>query len=351
MKNGKPSASRSGRDRRMDDGLLAARGPAAWEVAVGDRRLPLTDFLLRCARSLADGQPAQDGAFVDARDAFLAGGMAALRAAPRRSSWVQVGVGVRRRPPDPELYRRLAATARELLEQPTVGNFFFMHKPPGLRVRFETAGPGRHRLEHDLHRRLAAWQAEGLVEQVVPAVYEPETHLFGGRVSMRSVHRLFTADALAWLDYHALARERGGPAWALSLLMLRALFDALEIVGWEDLDVWDRIRRKTGRRLAEQARGHTVLARAADGIRAGWAAGDRLLEQLPPRARQIAATFQQAVAPEAARWRAEYFATRQAAIGPRQAAAYLTIFHWNRAGLPLLRQALLTEALVDRQAG
>lgn len=319
---------------------------ATHQVWMGDRDLPLRDFLIRCADSLDEPDGPADRSFTDARDVFLDAGLTALVGTARRSDWVQVGLVVPPGPVDPDLYRRLAAIIRELLDRGDVRNAFFMHKPPGLRLRFEVAGPDRARVEHDIYDRLAIWRVE-------PAVYEPETHLFGGPVSMRSVHRLFTLDALAWLDHHGGPADAGpaGPPWALSLLMLRALFDGLEIVGWEDIDVWDRVRSRGGRRLAPQALAHDDLARVADQVRTSWAGPDRLLAQLPPATRRIAETYRAAVLPVAARWRADYFATRQAYVGPREAAAYFTIFHWNRAAFVPIRQALLTEALADRRAG
>ncbi len=331
----------------------ASSGLSTYQVVVDGCRLSLAEFLICCADGIGEQPGAASRELRGLQNAFLAGGLGALQRVARSSGWVQVGLHIPQGRSHTELYRRLACVARELLAQPAVSNFFFMHKPPGLRVRFETTGPGRDGLAQELYERFSGWQEENLIEQAGPAVYEPEAHLFGGPVSMWSVHRLFTIDSLAWLDYHVLAGSPGeepGPAWALSLAMLRALFDGLEIVGWEDLDVWDRVRRKTGRQLGEQALGNGDFARVADPIRAGWADHQWLLAQLPPQVREIAETYRQAVGPETARWRREYFATREAYLGPREAAAYLVIFHWNRAALPFIRQALLTEALAARQA-
>jgi hypothetical protein len=52
----------------------------------------------------------------------------------------------------------------------------------------------------------------------------------------------------------------------------------------------------------------------------------------------------------AADWRTGYFDTEHAELGPREAAALVTIFHWNRGALSPLRQGLLAEALADRVA-
>jgi thiopeptide-type bacteriocin biosynthesis protein len=327
-------------------------------VVVGDRPLSMAEFLIRCANSLGDGigdpRQAFGRSFVQSRDVFLDGGLAALRLmAAADCDWVHVGLQLPSGAPTAELYRRLAVHARDQLAQTAASNFFFLHKPPGLRVRFEATRSDRPRLEREQDLLFAAWQRQGLLDGIVSAVYEPEAHLFGGPVSMRCVHRLFTIDALAWLDVHALdggSGRQAGPHWAISLVMLRALFDGLGIVGWEDLDVWDRIRGKTGRQLGGQALAHRGYAQVADQLRAGWRDHDRLRRELPSAVREITDAYRNAVIAEAELWRREYFATRHAYIGPREAAAYFTVFHWNRAGLSSVRQALVTEALAGQHA-
>ena len=342
-------------DERIRDAALPTPRTFPTDIVVENRRLSVAEFLMRCAEGLGDrvgDTQAADPALIRARDVFLEAGLAALRRTDADSTWVQVGLQIPSGPPAAELYRRLAAHGRELLEQPAISNFFFMHKPPGLRVRFETTGSNRRRIGDELHRRFTAWQQQGLVERVVPAVYEPEAHLFGGPVSMRSVHRLFTIDALAWLDVHAVDGGQGqaGPHWAISLVMLRALFDGLGIVGWEDIDVWDGIRRRTGRRLGRQALAHGGYARVAEQIRAGWDDHERMRRELPPAVRRITEAYREAVVAEAGVWRREYFETRDAYLGPREAVVYFTVFHWNRAGLSPVRQALVTEALAGQHA-
>src|SRR5690606_35378504 len=169
------------------------------------------------------------------------------------------------------LYRRLARSAREMLASGRSANCFFMHKPPGLRWRVEAAARERGRLEEELHRLAREWREEGVIEGVLPGIYEPEYLLFGGRESMHSVHELFTLDSLAWLDYRLSAAPDDGagidPAWALSLAMLQSLFASLGITGWEDLGVWDHVRRKTGRRLGSEMTSSPDFLAMAEEIR------------------------------------------------------------------------------------
>jgi len=62
---------------------------------------------------------------------FLAGGVAAPRdgAAP---TWTQLGLAR----PKSGVYAELSATVQDMLAGDRITDFFFMHKPPGLRVRF-----------------------------------------------------------------------------------------------------------------------------------------------------------------------------------------------------------------------
>lgn len=93
-------------------------------------------------------------------------------------------------------YRQLAATVGEFTESGQARDFFFMHKPPGPRVRFRAAEPS-------------------------------------GAEDLRAA-RLFTADSRAWLDVHTAVAGAPAPSgWRVSLTLPHAVFDSLGIVGWE----------------------------------------------------------------------------------------------------------------------
>jgi thiopeptide-type bacteriocin biosynthesis protein len=328
--------------------------PLSYRIVLETAEMSLAEFLIYCVDSNDERIPLElrSKDLSSFRGVFLEAGVRALEIGADSANWIQFGLEFKPGRVCSDLYRRAASLAREMLQDASISNFFFMHKPPGIRLRFETNAARRHRLADDLRHRLEVWQREGLVERIVPGVYEPETHLFGGPVSMRSVHELFTIDSLAWLDFHALAdsqREASVPAWALSLAMLRALFTGLGITDWEDLDVWDRVRRKTGRSLPDEALPQAEFEEAASGIQARWLNSQLLLKELSPQVRSIAENYREAVIGVTARWCSGYFASYDAHVGPRAGAALFTIFHWNRSALPLTRQALLAEALVARR--
>lgn len=250
--------------------------------------------------------------------------------------WVQVGIATAGRPP----YAELAPVVREWLADGVVSDFFFMHKPPGLRVRFAVA-PGRAPWVRDRLRELTGrWRAAGLVTGARLGVYEPEEQLFGGPVSMRHVHRLFTVDATTWLDFHAAGS--GAPAWALSLAMLRPVFAGLHIAGWEQCDTWGRVAR-AGRELPPGGPVDTGVADVA--LRRWWNRPVELAAALPVPARRLADRHANRVAPLLRDWRRGYFDTEDAVLGPRQACAFYTVFHWNRAALSYGRQVLIAGAL------
>ncbi|MCK7626058.1 thiopeptide-type bacteriocin biosynthesis protein [Streptomyces sp. RS10V-4] len=320
--------------------------------------LMVADLLADCLRHAGaleiDTLPvcADEAELPGARTAFLAAGLAAVRDRAADAAWVQCNLA-----PAPEnrpgAYARLNAVAREMLDGGRARNFFFVHKEPGLRVRFEAPEDGdREALRDDVARRFAA--CGGWREAPRSAVYEPERYLFGGSASMPYVHRLFTADSLAWLDHHARypGPEGQAAAWRLSLLMLREMLAGLGVVGWEHRGVWEAVRENTGRRIPAAARdghgagGRAAWDRAAEGIREFWQRpADGMLAAFPEERRDALAERAAAVGAAARRWRAGYFEAGAATTGPRRAAAYAVIFHWNRARMPFARQCLLTDAL------
>jgi thiopeptide-type bacteriocin biosynthesis protein len=231
------------------------------------------------------------------------------------------------------LFGELSATVREWRDRRLVDEFFFMNKPPGVRARFAPR-PGHAPFVRAAVRRLVrTWCAGGLVADVVPGVYEPEHDRFGGPSAMAHAHRMFTVDAMAWLEYHA--RPRRTPAWALSVAMLRPVFDAMDLGPAQERAIW------AGVTAAGRVLPHDVTAPAAvtAGLRRWWRTPGALPED---DVRHIAAAHAARVAPLAAGWAA---ALRDADVACHDAVAWYVVFHWNRAALSFGRQALLAGAL------
>ncbi|MEU2060911.1 thiopeptide-type bacteriocin biosynthesis protein [Streptomyces sp. NPDC013455] len=306
---------------------------------------------LRDARDTPFGTVPVDSrspSYASARRTFVTAGLSALRDDLPEAGWVQIGLAPGP-PPWTRTYQVLADTARELIARGRARSFFFMHKPPGLRVRFEVSAPGDgDALREELLGRFG--HLDGRPGPPLCGVYEPETYLFGGARSMRYVHELFTMDSLAWLDHHVGHGEGGGSArpvadWRVSLALLSDLLRGLGVVGWEHRGVWQVVRDEAGRRLAGPAPDDDTR-RAAAGIAEAWHAGrDGLLAPVPPERRAVLEAHGDAVFRAAERWRTGYFESGQARVGPRRAAAHHAVFHWNRGRLSLARQSLLVHAL------
>jgi thiopeptide-type bacteriocin biosynthesis protein len=349
-------AENSLRDLKL---LIAKRDDQSAAFEVADHASALAGFLAVSARSLAkepgSGREQCSDEFRQARDDFIQAGLEALAVRPHQASndWLQIGI----HPQDglesgSELCRRVACLARRLLNDSAVDDFFFMNKPPGMRLRFRIAAAGsRADLAGVLQSEVTRWLAEELIDHVEPGVYEPECQLFGGPRSMDFVHALFTIDSLIWLDYHAcraVEGEAAGPAWLVSLTELRTVFAGLDITGWEDIGVWDRIREMAGRRLEGDKASLPMYAEVSGQIRDVWSRLDPVVDGLHPEVKATLDRHDSALLEGARRWRSGYFRQPMASLGPRAAAAFYVIFHWNRAALSRTEQALLAESLSER---
>jgi thiopeptide-type bacteriocin biosynthesis protein len=259
-------------------------------------------------------------------------GQVLSRPAPAPDRWLQIGLAPSRGRAG-ALFGELSATVRDWRDRRLIEDFFFMNKPPGVRVRF-AAEPGRTPFVRAAVRRLVRnWCARGLVADIVPGVYEPEHDRFGGPAAMDHAHRLFTVDAMAWLEFHA--RPRRTPAWALSLAMLRPVFDAMDVDPVREHAIWARVTA-AGRLLPQ---GVTAPDAVTAGLRRWWRAPGALPEE---EVRQLAAVHAARVAPLAGEW---VTALQDADVAFEEAVAWYVVFHWNRAALSFGRQALLTHAL------
>lgn len=330
---------------------LDTQDPSAVEE-IRSGRTTVSAFLRQCAlRAIDDGTefelPAED--LDQLRETFIEGGLAALRAAGPPPAWLQYNLGLDGATPD--LYGELARFTEELLAD-DAEDVFFMHKPPGMRFRCSPPEHRRHEFDARCRKMCAGLVRRQLIEHWTPAVYEPEARLFGGTVSMRSVHRLFTADSRVWLPVFASAGSAGPDLnrhWALSLLMIRDMFGALRILGWEDVDVWNRIAEDGGRVLTPEVAQASSSRRLAAALRAGWTDPAGLRATLPADWVARLEEYEQVLPDLGQCWRDEYFHRPSVRVGPRRAAAYAVIFHWNRARFPAHHQALITHFLASRQ--
>ncbi|MGX1315639.1 thiopeptide-type bacteriocin biosynthesis protein [Streptomyces calvus] len=330
-----------------------------------DSFLSLPGFIWWCAASLqGDGGSPQDGGenppgrhedpesatLIRLRDVFLAGGLRQItRQTTPDSGWVQINltpVEERRR----DLYEGIREFGEYARSSGVAKELYFMHKPPGVRLRLRACSGRERDLALLATRQARSLSQAGVVSGYAPGVYEAESCLFGGSASMRWVHELFSVDSRLWLAYHASpSLAASEPAWALSLVMTSHLLDSLSITGWERLDVWERVRR-AGRALRPAVARSGEIAEALRKIQSVWTDPARALDSMSAASQSLLAEHQASVAGIGRGWRTHYFDSGEALIGPREAASLAIVFHWNRAGIAPMRQALITEALADRYA-
>ncbi|MGW5053850.1 thiopeptide-type bacteriocin biosynthesis protein [Actinokineospora sp. NPDC004072] len=244
-------------------------------------------------------------------------------AATATGEWVQVDLAAT---PDQarRVYPHLARVARNWLRGGVITDFFFMHKPPGLRVRLAAARGDGSAVRTDFLVHALRWRFAGLIADAGPAVYTPEADRFGGPAAMVLVHRLFTVDSLTWLAFHT--RPGGTPAWRLSLAMLRDILPA------DDEAVWSAVAA-VGR---QRPPGAPDPAAAAAGLRALWRGPVDPRAALPVTVRCLADRHAALARPVVPRWQAT----------PEALASYV-IFHWNRGTLGVGAQILISGALGD----
>jgi thiopeptide-type bacteriocin biosynthesis protein len=127
--------------------------------------------------------------------------------------------------------------------------YFFIRKPPGLRLRFLPTRAARDDVIDTVIRRFRSLMRTGHLRQVFTSTYEPETYQFGGPQAMALTHAHFTSDTLLWCRIRALAAvgetQIAGEVLCLALvndLLLRCLDQAPE----EAWDVWCNLARLHG---------------------------------------------------------------------------------------------------------
>jgi thiopeptide-type bacteriocin biosynthesis protein len=329
--------------------LLAA------QVPLGGRTARLADVLRFCL----DGDPGLLGngvsqhALAEQCRIFLSGGLQAMRRPAHASRWTEFSLVLPGDDPGAQVYKALKDLVDDLSDAGELACFFFLHQAPGLRVRFQAFGANQPALHARLQSWLADWQRKGLVPRIREGLYEPETATFGGPLSMAFVHRLFTLDSRAWLAVHA--REGADDMdsdWAISIGMLAAQLGALGIPR-EDGEVWERVRSRVARAhegelsIRDEPTGERDLADFASDVRAVWTRPEWIDAVLSAGARAIVKQFALPATNLIHNWNGAYFETPQAVIGPREAAAQLTVQHWNRARLPLDRQLVFAQALAS----
>jgi thiopeptide-type bacteriocin biosynthesis protein len=264
------------------------------------------------------------GLLVTARDAFISAGTAAIHDLDRRRRWLQFSIAL-----DLDGWQRIVRGDCGIrigawLEGGPGRGFFFMHKPPGLRVRFCGVDDGCAGVLGDALDGLVADEA---ITSWTPSPYDAEVAQFGGASGLSLTHRWFTAESLAVLEHHRLrlhgAARIGSELFSLLLIdrLLRRLCD-----DWERWDVWCKLTL-TGRLTDAAAR--TVDPSRARATRLLLSHQSRILRAASEPERTLFARYDAAldeIAPDI-----------DAAVnagtllwGLREILPFWIVFHWNR---------------------
>jgi thiopeptide-type bacteriocin biosynthesis protein len=217
----------------------------------------------------------------------------------------------------------LSEAVRRWREQDLIHRFWYVRKPPGLRLRFEAA-PDR-----GFQAVLASWLIEAEHRNAIRGfrftTYEPEAYRFGGMAGMETAHSLFDVKATLALHYYS---KSAVPVSALQLsfattadLLNRCLDDPAEI--W---DVWCRLSDALSS-TREVINDSEISVREFLIGRASLC--EILAEDWQPVLRQVDATH--------ARVATDLRALAGAGtlkVGARAWLAAATVFDWNRFGLP-----------------
>lgn len=249
------------------------------------------------------------------------------------ADWFQANVRLRRRngdgmPSALALFGELQTALRGWRSSGDVRGFFFMRKPPGLRLRFAL---GRPRARVRLIAALDALRAAGIITRWTPARYEPETQLLGGTQLLPLVHAHFDADSRACMRY--LRTEQ--PSLTAPVLSLALLNDLFSRVLQADEEVWDVWCNLATLHQSQPASGPatTPAIQLAD-----------LSPRVAPAERRLLATY--ARANQALARGMNRLADRGALPhGRRSILPFIALFHWNRYGITLEQRSTLYGAM------
>ena len=285
----------------------------------------------------ADLPPEQ---FAALESAFIAAGLAEITQVVEVPIWTQVNLTLA---PQEHCYERLVcgpffATVENWLATGFLEDFFFMHKPPGLRLRFRGKSGS---VAPDVAPLMEQLISSGTAVDYAFGTYEPEVYLFGGPVGMELAHAFFTADSLLILDYvrRCATGDAVLPSPMVSLIMLDRMLVIVTGDPWEAWDVWMRVHSLRGGveifgSLLEDAgkildlAGYAIPILVAKLLLPG-------LDAFEDRIVVIGQRIQQALI------------KGQLPTGLRRLLPFWIAFHWNRMGFGLEMQQHLAAAMVQ----
>ncbi len=195
--------------------------------------------------------------------------------------------------------------------------FFFVRKPPDVRVRFRTPSWAATYEIAALFERL---HAQGVVGAWDIGPYEPESELLGGASLVDATHRYFCVDTRAWMLLERGASRAKASQAVLSMAIMNDLFFTALSADEEVWDVWCNLCVAHQVAPTHERDGALVtIEELFDHLSATERRAVRLYKAANRR-------FVQALERSSSRGRLRY--------GIRSILPYIALFHWNRFGLP-----------------
>lgn len=237
--------------------------------------------------------------------------------------------------------QHLAPTLNQAQHTGQLDTWWYLRKPPGLRLRYQPTNPHTQVVD----TLLSHLAATGHVTSWTRGIYEPETIAFGGPAAMAIAHTLFHHDSQHLLAHTAPPNTTptkttpGIGQRETTVLLFATMLRAAGLDWFEQGDVWAAIvdlrpaiptHRTTPARVAELGRAvqrlMTVNARGVPDLLAeSW------LAAFDTAGQQLAALDRKGLMNR----------------GLRAVLAHHFIFHANRAGLPATDQATLAALAVN----
>lgn len=299
------------------------------------------------------GMSATDlGVLTQLREAFIAAGVERVRGLLRPHAWIQLDLSFT----GPDQGRRFSASPRlraaveRWRASGLVSQFWFMHKPPGMRLRFliPDADP---RAEAEILAFMQEAEHDDLIDNHAFGMYDEELHQFGGETGLDLFHRFSTYDSLCVLRFRE--HEASGAATidptVLSLLALCDLFGRVTGDPWEQWDLWCELRI-TGRLFDADTPIPPELRAGLDDNRELLEAivfeREAIIAGLEPVEAAIVAAYSRGNQ-ELADGLAKAVGARALSFAPRKLLPFYVVFHWNRMGLSIDDQISLATFMFE----
>jgi thiopeptide-type bacteriocin biosynthesis protein len=307
-------------------------------------KLLLDSFRAKDLNKWCQDQGVEPAELASLRTSFIAGGTSRVHEILERRPWLQINITMNTLGHQWLLFIKgnFQDRIRSWVGKRAVDSFFFVHKPPGIRLRF--IGISR-RILPALEAHLQRMIKKGEIDGWSRGCYDAEVYQFGGEIGLDITHDFFTVESLAVLDYlrlrftHSVVLEPG----EFSLYLVNAFLRRVTQDEWELWDVWCRLEL-TGRIRKHSPNVSEADIPKADALRHAFlpvlSDDEHTLQIVSKRERVILDNYHKRL-PRIAERLQRASETGTLLWGIRDILPFWIIFHWNRMGFDLAKQERL----------